>query len=183
MTERSLWEKSRPLDWQMREWIGKWREWIDKLVQGISKWGNRLAMNGIDWIWGNGLENEKMVCWSNRMDWQVREEISNSGNGTVSKCWINGMDWQMKGWIGEWIEWIRKPDRKIVLGEVKTLDTDSEVLLGFILSQPVVNHSQVIPCYTTRREHLFWNSINSGIFSSSSYQWNSFGCLILVTFQ
>ena len=49
-----------------------------------------------------------------------------------------------------------KPDRKVVLGEVESLDTDSKVLPGFILVQLVVDHPQGVTCNITRLEHLFW---------------------------
>ena len=38
----------------------------------------------------------------------------------------------------------RKPDRKIVLGEVKSLNTNCKVLLGLILRKLVENHPQVV---------------------------------------
>ena len=70
------------------------------------------------------------------------------------------------------MEWIEKPDRKVVLGEVQALDADGKVLLCFILTQLVVNHSQVICCSTTRLERLFKGGArNWNIFSYNCLKW------------
>ena len=48
------------------------------------------------------------------------------------------------------------------MGEVESLDADGKVLLCFILTQLVVNHSQVICCSTTRLERLFGGELEIG---------------------
>ena len=47
-----------------------------------------------------------------------------------------------------------KPDREIVLGEVKSLDTDCKVLLGLVVRKLVENYPQVICCHVASLHDL-----------------------------